>query len=367
MSAVAQPVNERDRLLLERVLKQWNSVLPSLVIEPMTPDASLRRYFRVHTGLHERPSLVAVVYDSLAVPEANGGVTINSFDAFVELTRFFKARDVAVPDLLFQSASPPVILLEDLGDVLLADVLLNRVSEGVVTEPTVNYYRKAIDEIYHIQGIPADKKLFAYQRIFGSDNYIKEMHETLDFVLTPAGIAPAQRDAVVEAFHLLARDLESFPTVLVHRDFHSWNLMIDPRQKIRVIDFQDALLGLGAYDAVGLLNDRDTDSALGTEHYVELVRYFASKWRAHHPFYEEYDRTLLQRDLKVAGRFAKLVSVRGLNQYGAWIPGTLRRLGRTLERLTEGRGERAAYSRLLEIMTEIVPDVRAGADDPLRF
>ena len=45
------------------------------------------------------------------------------------------------------------------------------------------------------------------------------------------------------------------PTVWVHRDFHSRNLMLLEENELGVIDFQDAVLGPITYDPVSLLKD----------------------------------------------------------------------------------------------------------------
>ncbi len=43
--------------------------------------------------------------------------------------------------------------------------------------------------------------------------------------------------------------------MLVHRDYHSRNLMLQPDGTLGVIDFQDAVRGPLTYDLVSLLRD----------------------------------------------------------------------------------------------------------------
>ena len=45
------------------------------------------------------------------------------------------------------------------------------------------------------------------------------------------------------------------PSVFVHRDYHSRNLMIIDANTLGVIDFQDAVTGAITYDLVSLLRD----------------------------------------------------------------------------------------------------------------
>ena len=62
------------------------------------------------------------------------------------------------------------------------------------------------------------------------------------------GVIQALSDVLVES--ALAQ-----PRVLVHRDFHSRNLMVQPGGELAVIDFQDAVVGPVTYDPVSLLRD----------------------------------------------------------------------------------------------------------------
>jgi len=357
---------ELEKLGLYEVLNRWSPTLRDLRISPLTPDASLRSYYRVHARATAvvPPSVLAMVFHSLAVPESTGKVSVNSFDAYVELTKFLRRNGIAVPAIYFESTAPHVLLIEDFGDTLLADVLLATERD----EPLIaKLYREAIAISRRIQAIPQERNFFAYQRSFTPEVYSNEMYETRDFVLRPLRVASSRLALFDDAVRTISEELKHFPEVLAHRDFHSWNLMVDETQHVRVIDFQDALLATGSYDVVGLLNDRDTDSALGDDLYRSLVLEFRDLGKAGGDFFSEYNRTLLQRDLKVAGRFAKLSTVRGLKQYERWIPGTLRRIGRTLERMVRSRGERPIFTSLLEVLEESLPDVRRGIEEPLDF
>ena len=122
------------------------------------------------------------------------------------------------------------------------------------------------------------------------------------------------------------------------------------------------------YDFIGLLNDRDTDAALGVDLYKSLVRYcFELSGRRAGEFFPEYDEALLQRDLKVAGRFAKLVAVRGLEGYRGWIAGTVRRIGRTLQRMELRSDCPTEFRELCRVLKCALPEVQDGWDTPVSF
>ena len=342
---------------IEDAVREWGGEVAAIV--PLTPDASLRRYFRVQLSRQtDRSTIVVMKFDSVACPEAAGGIVVDSDYAYVELSKFFADHQVAVPQLLFDSRARGLLLIEDLGDTQLISLLRNpsAAHEALFTQ--------ALQQIVKIQSIPPAPGFFPFERYFSADLYTREMNEFRDFILLPQGTAPADISLVESLFSSLADELDRLPRVLVHRDFHGWNLLVDQRGQVRVIDFQDALCATRAYDLVSLLNDRDMDSSLGEPLYRSLVQSFARETGEVERFLREYDRVLLQRDLKVAGRFAKLVAVRGLHSYGGWIPGTLRRIGRTLERLSATED---SYRPVLERLSVLLPAIADGAATPVRF
>ena len=102
------------------------------------------------------------------------------------------------------------------------------------------------------------------------------------------------------------------PQTLIHRDFHSKNLMyLSKSKKIGVIDFQDALIGPLTYDLVSLLKDAYTDYNEDVEN--TCLKYFFEKIKerqlvkgSFESFKTSYDYTAIQRNLKIIGIFCRL-------------------------------------------------------------
>jgi aminoglycoside/choline kinase family phosphotransferase len=315
----------RDLETIEMQIRElYQSSFNGSVIQSITPlpvDMSPRRYFRItHTG----EPLVAMVFDSVVVPEAGGsGEKIDSFEAVLKLTEYLLARGVNVPKIFASSKPLSIIIEDDFGDVFLAD---KAQSQGLPL------YKLAIDQIISLQSHKADSDFFALKRGFTTQVFFKEMEETPDFYLSGLSTPPGDK-LVVEIKSLLnqlAERVGKFSQTLSLRDFHSWNILVRPHGKLGIIDFQDALLAPRTYDLVSLLNDRDTDSLLGEETYNQLLEYFFKSHPNGEELRAEYPLVLLQRDLKVAGRLSKMVKVRGLPKYSKWVPGTVRRIARTL-------------------------------------
>ncbi len=366
---------------IRNIAQKWDPDLSVNDIQPLTQDASLRRYFRL--TLSALPSfqkitfpktIVAMKFDSVACPESIGGEVIDSDVAYVELSHVFQASGVSVPHLLFDAREVGLLFIEDLGDTQLFSLINARKEERATIDRAIRLLDEALQQIILIQSISnkagtVGEGCLAFKRYFAAPLYIKEMEEFLEYFLGSRGLKERFTDSLPKTFSKLARELDECPRVLVHRDFHAWNLLVDAQDSLRVIDFQDALLGTRAYDLVSLINDRDMDGILGRELYLAVVRKFAKMVssltdESEFDFFKLYDRALLQRDLKVAGRFAKLVALRGLDHYGTWIPGTVKRIGRTLERLAQ---EDPDYLSIYSELQVAIPEISEGAKIPLRW
>jgi len=116
------------------------------------------------------------------------------------------------------------------------------------------------------------------------------------------------------------------PLALVHRDYHSRNLMLLPRDEMAVIDFQDAVIGPVTYDLVSLLRDcyirwpSRQVRAWALMHRDALV---AAKLLApvdDARFLRWFDLMGLQRHIKVLGNFARLSVRDARHDYLADLP-----------------------------------------------
>jgi aminoglycoside/choline kinase family phosphotransferase len=118
---------------------------------------------------------------------------------------------------------------------------------------------------------------------------------------------------------------------------------VDSRGRLRVIDFQDAMIGPALHDLASLCTDRDSDRFVTPDLESELVPRFAEALaRRGGP---RLDAERLERDyftavafrvLRVIGRFRFLAVERGKTSYLRFLPAMSRQARRALE----GRGDR---------------------------
>ena len=266
----------------------------NFVISKASDDASFRRYFRI-----ERDNNTFIAMD--APPEKE------NTQIFVEIATLLRAHQLHAPKIIEQDLTRGFLLLEDLGNTTLLQKLKTQFDE--------QYYRDAIDEIIKIQRIQApnvpsyDAKLLAQEMQLLIDWYLDK--DLDDKTLSQLKTLFAQ---------LIDNALQS-QQVLVHRDYHSRNLMHLNDNTLAVIDFQDAVIGAQSYDLVSLLKDAYFE--LEPTQQQDLLRYYyqqAGITEDFASFEKQFDLMGLQRHLKVLGIFKRLSIRDHKHQYLADIP-----------------------------------------------
>lgn len=290
-------------------------------------DLSPRRYYRcmlneVNIKIHSN-TLMVMVFDSIIPPESEAKLVYTSDVSFLELASFFDKNQIPVPKIFLDRRDIGVILLEDLGSDTLINILKSQPNLAF------QYYAQACEIIKTIQNIPIDNQFFAFNRALELSVFKRETESFKKYFLD-GDLSEGHRKQLEECIDLVCEEVAGFKQVLVHRDFHSWNLMIDSEKRLRVIDFQDALMGPRAYDLVALLHERDIDYALTNEQILKLEDEYFSAYQDPEVRNYEYPRVQLQRDIKTTGLFKRCVVERNLPSYGTWIPGNIKRMKCTL-------------------------------------
>lgn len=286
----------------------------AITIVPVAGDASFRRYFRCHAQSLKQP---VILMD--APPEKEDS------QPFLDCQQRFMAQGVAVPNILAHDLGIGGLLLEDLGDVSLLSQLDTKNSTGAT-----NLYGKSLDALIALQRhVPTDGL-----PVYDAERLQTEMDLFTDWYLgkhLSLSLNDAQRADLQRVYSQLIDSALAQPTVCVHRDYHSRNLMIDVQGDIRIIDFQDAVAGPLTYDAVSLLRDCyiSWDDALVKQwlqtYYQTLIdaQLIDSQQADWNTFIRWFDWMGVQRHLKAAGIFARLNHRDGKSGYLDDIPRTL--------------------------------------------
>jgi aminoglycoside/choline kinase family phosphotransferase len=310
---------------------------PYVRLESASADASFRRYFRIFRA----DGATRVVMD--APPDKE------DIAPYIKVSHLLAECDVHVPEIEAADTVRGLVLLEDLG----ATHMLARLRSGVDPQ---SLYGPALEALLRIQvhGQRGAQQLPPYDRAV----LLREMQLLPEwFLMRHLQLAPEDATTLLlaDTMEWLAREILQQPVVLVHRDYHSRNLMVTTDRNPGVIDFQDALAGPISYDLVSLLKDcyigwpRARVERWVEDHRVRLQQQGCDGGADAAEFLRWFDLVGLQRHIKVLGIFARLWYRDGKIGYLADLPLTLDYVRDTAARYRELR-EFAAW-----IESQVVP------------
>ncbi len=313
------------RQRLEQFLRLHSS---SESIQILTPDASTREYFRV---VWKGRTAIACVYPEPFVASEN---------SYLDITTLFEKAGLPVAQILEVDEGLGIILIEDLGDRIMRDELLNAdplIRDGVLNEAIrlIARIQAATPVAFELNSVASRLRFDEEKLMWELDFFFQHYFQTL----LQRNIDPSLRDKVFDEFREIAKLLATRAEVLCHRDFHAANLMIANDGSLRIIDHQDARIGTVSYDLVSLLLDRVTEVPT-SEWLADKRRYFLSQRAANglaliseDDLAYEFRLQTIQRCLKAVGTFSFQSANRGKTHFIEYIDPMFRIVLRALDHL----------------------------------
>jgi len=209
----------------------------SAAIEPVTGDASTRRYFRLRDG-----AKTTILMDASR--------SRDSIPPFIRINQHLQALDFSVPAILARDEANGFLLLEDFGDETFARLLDQKKDAEAL-------YALATDVLIALHQKPdaAPPGLRSYSA--------QKMREDVELFLEVAVLPERAQAEFKQSWDEVLSLAHAVPSSLLLRDYHVANLMWLPgRAGIRragLLDFQDAYAGPVTYDLVSLLEDARRD------------------------------------------------------------------------------------------------------------
>lgn len=297
--------------------------LPADPCVPLAGDGSNRAYVRVLGAAATRVAMVMAAAEPYRQAEEVGAGAADDRVPFLDIAQALSRAGLPVPKIYGHARHAGVILLEDLGDLALADAW----ADG---HPPLAAYAEALRQLVRFQTMEADGSLI-FDRRYDLDLWHWEWQHFIEYgVEARYGVRLAAPDAgaIDTLARSMAESIAAMPAVPVHRDFHSRNLLIHAG-RIRWIDFQDALLGPALYDPASLLYDAYVDLSPDDRRrlldvYVEAAS--AAGVALPQPLAPAFDLVACHRMAKAVGRFEFFLRVKQLAGYTRHIPGLLARI-----------------------------------------
>lgn len=315
-----QPANPQDARLASLI--DWITTLSGLSLQPASlrpasSDASFRRYFRVN----DAEGQTFVLMDA---PPAQEPV-----EPFIKVANLLASCGVTVPHILASDVAQGFLLLSDLGTVMYSHLLNQDTAQQL--------YMDAIDSLLRIQSLADVDTLPAFDRAW----QLKELQIFPEWYVTRhlgADLTPARQGLIDQVFNQILANTQAQAPVVMHRDYHSRNLMVMREGNPGILDFQGAMIGPITYDLVSLLRDAyiewDEEQVLDW-----AIRYWEQARRVGLPvpadidsFYRDFEFMGLQRHLKILGIFCRLAYRDGKTSYLDDLPLVLAYVRKTARR-----------------------------------
>ena len=306
---------------------------------PLTGDASNRRYFRVflrgtkcpHSAiLMEREGTLGFKKSEEAVsktsPEPPG-------DPFLLVAEAFGRRGLPVPAIYHRRPDGSKTLQEDLGD----ETILSRMTSCPGEAQSLT--EKSLALLVALQSERPEGDLsWVCARPYSRELVRWEFEHFVEY-----GLTEAPETALSEIREVFDREAAALAgekvQVLVHRDYHSRNIMVRQDGSLALIDFQDLLVGSPFYDLASLLFDAYRTVPLdkieeALARYLELGK--KARILPETGFEEAMERLCrhaFQRNLKACGRFFYIADVKKNPAYLGSVAGTHANMIRLVRRV----------------------------------
>jgi aminoglycoside/choline kinase family phosphotransferase len=269
-----------------------------LVPEPVSGDASFRRYFRF-----EAAGRSLILMD--APPQQEDSAR------FLDIGDRIRRAGLRTPEIYQFDLQKGFGLMEDFGDTLYRELIHENTPQELFDGlfDILEGFAGRVDA----RGLPEYAAgTLQFEMDLFTDWYLKR-HRRRE-------LSEEEQAAWTRFTSLLIESAQGQPQVFVHRDFHSCNLL-KTTGGVGIIDYQDGVLGPLNYDLASLIWDR----------YVSWPRARLLEWMEtmHRRFgldipLQEWVRSCdwmgLQRNLKIVGIFTRLEYRDGKRGYLAMLP-----------------------------------------------
>ena len=272
-------------------------------------DASFRKFYRKRSK-----NLTSIIV--FASKEKFKNLLI--YDA---INKILIANKILAPITYHENYNKNFIEIEDFGDISIYKILKKKKIKKFV------YFKKAIELLNKIQVIK-NRKIKNFKKknyiipIYNKEIIVKEANLFCNWYLNKK-LLKNEKVNFTKDFKKIIKDLTSKlmlrNDVLVHRDFHVSNLML-VKDRIGIIDSQDALIGNRAYDLASLVDDVRLQTSKSFK--KRLYNFYLSKQKKINKkkFKNDFEILSVLRNLKIIGIFTRLAIRDGKVKYLKLIP-----------------------------------------------
>ena len=281
-------------------------------LKKISGDASFREFYRL-----KKNNKTSIIVSAKKEKFKNLAV-------YVVINNILNHNRINAPKLLSNHYKNDMIEISDLGEKSFYDHVISKKNK-------LNSYKSLIKLLIKIQKIKV-KKFYKFEKLkIKIPNYtLSNLHKEsdlffdwyLNYALKNKKISKIKKILRSE-LNKIYKKLNFKNNTFVHRDFHISNVMIN-KNKLGIIDSQDAIIGNPLYDVSSLIDD--VRIKLPNKLQNQLLDFYHKNSKLKNDHIEklknDFDILSVQRNLKILGIFVRLYKRDNKDNYLKFLPYT---------------------------------------------
>ena len=281
-------------------------------LKKISGDASFREFYRLQKG--QNTSIVVQAKKE----------KFKNLITYVVVNNILIKHKICAPKLISNHYNNNIIEISDLGEKSFYNFIIKKKNK-------FNDYKNLIRIIIKLQNIKLKRNYHFGKYKINFQNYsIKNLHKESDLFFDWYLRYCLKGSRHKKIKNILKKELTKIYKKLffknnffVHRDFHASNIMIN-KNKLGLIDSQDAIIGNPLYDVASLIDD--VRIKLPSNLQERLLNFYHSKSKLKKEQYKnlknDFEILSIQRNLKILGIFVRLFKRDKKSGYLKYLPYT---------------------------------------------
>ena len=290
-------------------------------LKKISGDASFREFYRLQKG--KNTSIIV---------QANKEKFKNLI-TYIVVNKILAKYKIYAPKLISNHYEHNIIEITDLGQKSFYNLIIKKKNK-------FKYYKDLIKIIIKLQNIKLQQNYRLGKFKINFQNYsIKNLHKESDLFFDwylkycfKSSKLKKIKGIFKNELTKIYKKLYFHNSTFVHRDFHASNIMIN-KNKLGLIDSQDAIIGNPLYDVASLIDD--VRIRLPSNLQEKLLNFYYNKSKFKKEKYKnlknDFEILSVQRNLKILGIFVRLCKRDGKPNYLKYLPYTWSLIQRRLK------------------------------------
>ena len=290
-------------------------------LKKISGDASFREFYRLQKG--KNTSIIIQAKKE----------KFKNLITYIVVNKILAKYKIYAPKLITNHYEHDIIEITDLGQKSFYNTIIKKKNK-------FKDYKDLIKIIIKLQNIKLQRNYRLGKFKINFQNYsIKNLHKESDLFFDwylkycfKSSKLKKIKEILKNELTKIYKKLYFQNNTFVHRDFHASNIMVN-KNKLGLIDSQDAIIGNPLYDVASLIDDVRIKLPSNLQERLLNFYYYKSKLKKeeYKNLKNDFEILSVQRNLKILGIFVRLFKRDGKSNYLKYLPYTWSLIERRLK------------------------------------